>query len=283
MRKDGFLMKLIENEPLNSQIKLGLTELNNENYEQAWDCFYKVYNTKMTKTEDKGKACYFLYYIMKVLNDDNDFVNNIKNIDADLGRMISNKEVSKDYPRRYIGRKYLEKSAQYGYSLGLIDYSVMCVGYGAFAYKDEMKNIQAGLDWAAVMEDNKDGKVRAIAYMIYAKYNYMKRVLEYKEDQKNDSVDLSKETILVKNFGENILKAYKEDSDNQYIKYYLSVLYSNVLFSAYENKEYYDPKKGYDILCELSEECDDDKLLSEIYDFKKVIKKHYPKFEEKQE
>lgn len=283
MEKIKFLTELMEDGTHNSEIKMGMIALKSGAYEQAFNHFYKAYKTKGTTEEDKGKACYFIYCIMAKAPDDHDFILNLKNVDSDLARMMEKKEVGKDYPRRYIGRKYLEKSAQYGFGLGLIDYSLICVGYGAFPYKDEMKNVYAGLDWADIMKDNVDSKVRAISYIIYAKYHYMKRVAEYKEEQQrlgeqNKKVDLSKETYLVKEFGKKVLKASQEDPTNQYVKYYLAVLYANVLFSGYDDKKYYDPQKGYNIICELMEECDDARLGAEIKDFKNVIEKHYPKF-----
>lgn len=283
MDKIKFLTELMEDGTLNSEIKMGIIALNSGAYEQAWNHLHKAYMTKGTTEEEKGKACYFMYCIMERSNDDDDFILNLKNIEPDLAKIMAKKEVGKEYPRRYVGRKYLEKSAQYGYGLGLIDYSLICVGYGEFSYKDEIKNVYAGLDWADVMKNNEDSRVRAISYVIYAKYHYLKRIAEYAAEQKrlslrNEKVDPSKETVLVKEFGKAVLNAAEEDPDNQYVRYYLAVLYANVLFSGYDNKRYYDPKKGYNIICELEEEIKDGRLSLELHDFKNVIEKHYPKF-----
>lgn len=282
MKKIKYLTELMDDGSLNGELKMGIVALNNACYEQAWDHFYRAYQSKAVSEDDKGKACYLLYCIMERTTDEDEFVLNLKDIDNDLAKVMAKKEVGKDYPRRYIGRKYLEKSAQYGYCLGLIDYSLLCVGYGTFAYKDEMKNVYAGLDWADVMKDDKDNEVRAISYIIYAKYHYLKRIVEYKEEmqmfkERGENADPGKETYLVKEFGKKVLKAAEEDPNNQYVKYYLAILYANVLFSGYEKRKYYNPSKGYDLVCELLNECEDKKLKTEIKEFKTSIEKHYPK------
>ena len=147
----------------------------------------------------------------------------------------------------------------------------------------DIDNVMAGMEWAKVMKEHKDREVRAVAHIIFAKYYYHKRLDEYIEDVKKakderKTVDPSRNSMIVKEFAANVKKANAEHTDNDYVNFYLANLYGNILFSGYENRTYYDPKKGYELACKVIENSYDTKLVEEATDLKETILKHYPKF-----
>ena len=276
------LTKKYDDGTASGELKMGIIAMENKCYEQAWKHFAVAARTgRLERT--RGHGCYMLYYLMKFIDDDHNLIKQLKTTETDLAKVLAQKEVGNEYARRYIARKYLEKSAQYGYDAGLIDYSLMCAGYGLFPYKDEMKNLLAALDWADVMLKHEDPVVRSVANSIYAKYYYLKRNEEYKEmcklyGERGEKYSPSKETLIVKDFGDYALKAYELCPTSEYAQFYLSILYSNVLFSGYQNGKYYNPKAGYDILKKNEKEGFDEHLRKEVKDVLKVLEKHFPKY-----
>lgn len=257
-----------------TEIKSGNVALKNKAYEQAWEHFYKVYNAKDTTNDEKGLACYELFTVMTEMPLTDPFLKKLISIDPDLIRMSKTKEISNEYARRYIGRKYLEKSAQYNYKNGLIEYGLSCVDcapQGGFPYKFNEENASSGLDWAHIMKRSDDREIRAAAYIIYSKYYFVKRTEELKQGASREG-----ETNIVKEYGDNAIKASKDAPNDQYVNYFLAHLYANPLFKGYKKGTYYNPKKGYDLFCKVLETGNDPELMKSAREVKYMLETKYP-------
>ncbi len=282
MGRIRYLTDVVAGSSVGDEVRAGLVALENESYEQAWNHIYKGYTSKEISKDVKGQVCYLLTWVLEEVAADDPLIDRLTKEDLYLSRNISKNKMSQEYCRKYLARKFLEQSAQLNYSLGLIDYSLNCVGYGLFPYENDMDNIKAGLDWALVMKNHEDQEVRAIAHIIFAKKWYHERLKEYKEDlkeaQKNgDKVNPSRESMIVKEFGENILKANAEYPENDYVKFFLANLKANVLFKGFKDGAYYDPTEAYKLTCDIIENDKDVKLVAEAKDLKDVIQKNFPK------
>lgn len=264
------------------ELKMGIIAMDNKCYEQAWKHFSNAAkNGNLERT--RGHACYLMYYLMKQVDDNHNLIEQLKKSETDLAKIINEKEVGREYARRYIGRKYLEKSAQYRFDTGLICYSLMCAGYGEFAYKQEYKNLLAALDWADVMIKYPDPKVQSVGHCIYAQYYFLKRNEEYKDcvkryAERGEKYKPSTESLLVKDFGDSATKAIDLCPTNEFAQFYMCLLRSNVIVSGYENGKYYNPKVGYEGLKKNVKDGFDEKLREEIKDYIKVLEKHFPAY-----
>ena len=259
-----------------TEVKAGRVALENQAYEQAWNHFYKLYTSNQITKTQKGEASYYLYEVMKKTPVHDPLIGKLLRSDPGLIKKAQMETVSFDYARRYIGRKYLEDSAQYEYSQGMIEYGLSCVDCadeGGFPYKFNEYNGTTGVEWAQKMleiEKRKgpgkaDRKVKAAAYIILSKYYYVQRANECKT-----GTSITIENSIVRDFCENAFNAQAQGIKDEYICYFMAQVYSNPLFKCYEGGKHYNLAEAKELFEWVEENAHDPKLKESAKDFKNL-------------
>ena len=165
--------------------------LKNGCYEQAWKHCEDLFNRKLpdfvkyngSRELYRARAAYGFCTIMKEIPSDHEFLDYFIKNDPDLIRKSADKEISREYAREFIGRKYLYYAAdECGYSPAIIEYALNCIGRGhknSFIYEYNELSARTGLEWADVLIDSKDIMGRATGYVIYAFYYLNKYQNDY--------------------------------------------------------------------------------------------------------
>ena len=262
-----------------SEVNAGRVALENNAYEQAWNHFYKLYTSNQITKMQKGEASYYLYEVMKKTPSYDPLINKLSKSDPGLIKKSQMESVSLEYARRYIGRKYLEDSAQYEYSQGMIEYGLSCVDCadeGGFPYKFNEYNGTTGVEWAHKMLDieqkkgpgKADRKVKAAAYIILSKYYYVQRTNECRK-----GASFTEENSIVREFCSNAMKAQAQGIKDEYICYFMAQVYSNSLFKCYEGGKYYNLSEAKELFEWVEEHAHDPKLKESAKDFKELTTK----------
>ena len=258
--------ELIDNGTLESEMSSALEAYESEDYEIAWEYYLKVYNSKKASREQKAESSYMLCEIMKVISIDSQLISDLMNNDIGLKKVALTKPVTPEYTRKYIGRKYLKTSADYDYIKGLVEYGLSCVDCGPkknFNYEYNDENAEVALAWADKMIRYDNIEVKQAAYIIYAKYYFVKC--------KSDNTD-----FYVNLYGDNVLNAKELNEEDQYVNYFLGHLYANPKFKKYKDEEYYNPKEGYEYFQKVVDVADDPLLLQSAKEIIHMLETKYP-------
>lgn len=256
----------LKDETLEDKMDSAYTAFDNEIYDEAWALFLEVHKSKKANSKLKGEASYMLSEIMKEVDSESEFIHNLMKNELGLKKLAIAKPLTPEYTRKYLGRKYLKASADYDYTKGLIEYGLSCVDCGEkknFNYKYNDENAEVALAWADKMLRYNDESVKLAAYIIYTKYYFVK-------------CRSSNDAMYINLYGDNILSAKDIDEDDQYVEYFLGHLYANPKFKDYKEGECYNPKKGYELFCEVVAYASDELLRSSAKEIKNMLETKYP-------
>lgn len=261
-----------ENDKLFAELKAGYLALDNECYSQAWEHFYNLYSydnkSDSSMREYKGRGAYGLCRVMQECPNEDELVTQLMETDADLIRRSKTKVVSRDYARKYIGRKYLVFAAdQCEYESAIMEYALNCVGHGrkkSFVFDYNDRDAQVGLHWANRLLASKDAECKAIGHIVHAKYHF-------------GLFTRAKSKEECRLFCENVIAARDlVGEDNEYVQYFLAHVCANPNFKDYQDGEYYDPKKGYQLFKRVVETAEDPDLVYSANNIKAMLETKYP-------
>ena len=259
------LTNIISDGTIEKEIKCGIIALKSEMYEQAWNHLIKAYNSKEATKEEKGEAGYQICSLMKDIPSSDPLIKKLMETDKDLIRLIKTKPVTKEYAKKYIGRKYLRMAAEYGYSAALIEYGLACVNFGKendFVFEYNKENEEAAFAWANIMKKHSNEYVRQAAHIIYAKCYFVKAI-----DSNTPSI--------INSFGDNVIQAESIDTNSQYVKFFKAHLNANPKFKDYKNGQYFNIKEGYDKFCLLASTASDPSVKKSAIELKNLFDKKY--------
>lgn len=273
------LTEVLCDDTFDTEISAGCVALENKAYTQAWNHFYKMYESKKISETQRGEASYYLHEVMKQIPNDDELIKKLMKSDPGLLKKAQSESISYEFARRYLGRKYLENSAQYEYEQGMIEYGLSCVDCAAergFPYKYNEENAETGVAWANKMlrmEAKKSAakvnkKMKCAAYIILAKYYFVQRTNECAEGKRADQ-----ETTSVKEFGHNVLKAEAQGVDDAYVNFFSGHLYSNPVFKGFERGKHYDLEKGLELFEKAELFSDDPWIKASAKNFIELTKK----------
>lgn len=250
------------------KLKEGKESLLNEYYEEAWESFVSVFNNKKASKEYRGEAGYWLCEVMKKIPVNDKFISELICKDTDLIRKSKLKTVTNEYARTFLGRKYLRKAADdYGHLESLKNYTMYCFGHGSersFAYQYDNKDALVGLQWIKRLMLIEEDEAQALGYAMKCKYH----IVQYtKNKNPQDIID----------FCDNAIKAIELVGEtNGYVTYYYAFVCSDPSFKEYNEGEYYNPKKGYEMFVKTIELLDDPIVIADCKKRKQWFESKFP-------
>lgn len=225
------LTDIYDPETVEDEIECGIIAIKNGKYKQAYEHIHKAYKSKKASNEEKGRACFYLAEIMRLCEDDESFIDELKENNDELTSRIRVKGDMSEYDcRKYLYRKYLLDGANIDNVDCMIEYGLNCIGLGnvgAFLFDSTDKNRETALAWSRRLINKKSTEARVAAYIIYAKY-YL-----YKSTQLSSTYNIS-------SFCENAIRAYEESSYDQRANLFMGLMCGNEKIKQTSYSEYYN-------------------------------------------
>ena len=243
-------------------------------FEEAWENFYAISNSKDPALHSyKGEAMYGLFRVMQEIPLEHEFLQHLINIDTGLIKKSKTKQITKEYGRAFIARKYLRLSADdYNYYPAVVEYALNCVGSGgknSFVFKYNDQDALVGLAWADILIRSNVDEIKGKGHIVHAKYHFA-RCLETKSPEE------------VRLFCENVIAAKDLlPDDDEYILYFYGMMCAQPMFKSFEQGTYYNPKKGYELFCKVIPIAQDPDIVESASKIKAMFETKYSSMIEK--
>lgn len=257
---------------LTKEMDAGDLALANGYYEQAWDHYSKLYAYKGTTSEKtnyvRSNGARRLCKLMQEIPTSHEFVSHLIKTDPDLVRRSRTKNISNDFARKFIGRKYLVIAADdYNDVDAIVEYALNCVGKGhakSFVFEYNDRDAQIGLQWANRLVNHHIDQYRAYGYMVRAIYHFAR----YTKTKSSEEATL---------FCDNVLEAKREYGlKNEYTLYFYAHMCANPNFQHYNGGKHYNPKEGYKLYCQVVDTAQDPDLVASARNIKNMLETKYP-------